>query len=148
MPRACTKLILFIAALSACACSKEPELSASKQASAAAPPQAPSNQTIASNVYVDSGGGCESKAIHLSFIIPNVNRLDPTYAGPVAGIEFVELTRNGKAGYRNVVQSGDRLELDLFADGAGFKNSIPSVGKKCVDAAAASVGYDIVGHYH
>ena len=144
--RFCQQLIVFIAVLSACACSKQPESSASKQASATPPPQVPSTQTIASNIYFESGG-CESKAMHLTFSIPDVDRLDPSYTGPVAGIEFVELARNGNAGYRSVVRSGNRLELDVYADGAGTKDNIPSVGERCVNAAASSVGYNIVGHY-
>lgn len=145
--RFCLELFAFIAVFAACACSKQPDASASKEANVALPPQAPSTKTIASNIYLDSGGGCESKTIHLSFVISNVGRIDPSYAGPVEGIEFVELTRVGKAGYRNVARNGDRLELDMFADGAGTKDNIPSIGDRCVDAAAASVGYDIVGHY-
>jgi hypothetical protein len=109
------------------------------------PPPMPARLKIAS-VY-QAADGCQDTGREVAVSIPNADRLDISYNGPVAGIELVETTKNGNSGYRNIAFGNGTVTFQLFAGGGGTKQNIPFVGEKCIGASGGSIGEDIYAHY-
>jgi len=109
------------------------------------PPPMPARLKIAS-VY-QAADGCQDTGKDMAVAIPNSDRLDISYNGPVAGIELVETNRNGVSGYRNIAFGNGTVTFQLYAGGGGSKQTIPLFGEKCVGATGGSIGEDIYAHY-
>jgi hypothetical protein len=93
-----------------------------------------------------SADACNETERHVVLKVPDVERLDPSYKGPVPGIEFREITRFNNGGIKRVKLSGGRLELDIWADGKGFLLTIFG-SESCSGGEGANIGYDVIAHY-
>jgi hypothetical protein len=93
-----------------------------------------------------SADACNETERHVVLKVPDAERLDPSYKGPVPGIEFREITRFNNGGIKRVKLSGGRLELDIWADGKGFLLTIFG-SESCSGGEGANIGYDVIAHY-
>jgi hypothetical protein len=116
-------------------------------------PRAPEEGTSASGRTAvvarglfQSSDACDETERHVVLKVPDAERLDPSYKGPVPGIEFREITRFNDGGIKSVKLSGGKLELDIWADGKGFLLTIFG-SQSCSGGEGANIGYDVIAHY-
>lgn len=101
---------------------------------------------VVAKALFQSADACQTTGRRLSLKIPDVDRLDDGFHGPVPGIEFREVARVNGGGYRHVRISGNTLEFELNAQGKGLL--VEALGSKsCKNGEGATVGYDIIAHY-
>jgi len=113
----------------------------------AAPAPIPTRD-VGSGFFIETTG-CNSAQQAFEIQVPDFERLDPNYSGPVAGIEFIQTTGNGKRyGLRNVSINGNGiLRFELFCEGAGDYVHPPIGGGWCNNGGGGSIGYAVKAHY-
>ncbi|HEX9148646.1 MAG TPA: hypothetical protein VF958_05725 [Thermoanaerobaculia bacterium] len=109
-------------------------------------PVQPSTFLTLGGAYTVEAGGCErhSRNFRVSSRRPiDISKVEKGQI--VSGVHFKERERAGRAGWRNVSVSSDgrAVDFELFAEGAGHIQSVPSEGRQCVEAAPARVVVDV-----
>ena len=106
----------------------------------------PSSLLTLGGAYTVEANGCERRA--RSFRVSSRRPIDVSRIEKgqiVSGVSLRQRDRAGRAGWRNVSVSSDGMavEFELFAEGAGRFQLVPSEGRQCVDAAPARVVVDV-----
>ena len=108
-------------------------------------PLAAPTVVLAKGIF-QSADACQTTGRRLEIAVPNPDRLDPRLPGPVAGIEFREVTKVNQGGYRGVKLSGGTLSFEIYAQGKGL--AVEVLGStSCKGGEGSAVGYDLIAHY-
>jgi hypothetical protein len=98
--------------------------------------------------------GCNSSSQTFRTQVPNVEGLDRTYPGVLAGIKVVELSGNGDHGYKDFVWlDASTIQFTIYATGSGHWVDPPSIfgqkigGGLCVGAAGGWESVDVYAIY-
>jgi hypothetical protein len=99
--------------------------------------------------------GCNSSSQTFRTAIPNVDGLDRTYPGVLAGIKAVELSGNGDShGFMDFVWlDANTIQFTIYATGSGHWLDPPSIfgqkigGGVCIGAAGGWESIDIYAVY-
>ncbi len=106
----------------------------------------PSSLLTLGGAYTMEADGCErhSRNFRVSSRRPiDVSRVEKGQI--VSGVYLRQRDRAGRAGWRNVSVSSDgrTVDFELFAEGAGRLQAVPSQARQCVESAPARVVVDV-----
>lgn len=102
---------------------------------------------IASNFV--HANGCHETTQRFTTQVPNVDRLDRSFRGPLDGIEVVVTSANNGHASRNYAwaANGTAISYDLYAKGKGnYVKSPFGGGGVCVGAAGGWLAIDVYAH--
>ena len=98
--------------------------------------------------------GCNGSVQTFHTVVPNVQNLDRSYAGVVAGIKVVELSGNGEHGYKDFVWlDANTIQFTVYATGSGHWVDPPTIfgqkigGGVCIGAAGGWESVDVYAVY-